>query len=877
MYHLQTMGHLALFESRDASEPVAADQKPLLLVAFLALTPGHKARRDHVAELFWPGNGHSTSRRSLRQALYTLSRLLDEPLIVSDNGDLRLSESLTSCDAWDLDEVIAVSDHQRVFELSAQRFLESMARGLGREVQEWIELHNQRLRSKRCEALRALIGAAVAEGRLDEAEWYARAWVLDEPLAEEPRSALVRILKRSGDEAGAYQTYEEYRALLRSAVDDEPSSELAESVEHVRAILIEDAEWRPITDTAEQLLTRRDAKRYVAWAVAASVILVAGAIGTFLFTVGLPLDGDGSAAQPAGPRYGGGEIVIQTAGRFHSLTYDEPAGEWRLHEPEWEVPAPTSSRPPYGPFRLANGELIWTNAVREALDPPFPLVRGEDGWLPTRVTQGDNGWAIPAPDGRNFLVSAQRPGVTPFVKDLYITGLDWIESRAGAEAPRRIVSGTEQIGAYAWSPDGLAIAAVVRGSQDRLTVVRPSGDPVVEVPFYEVLYVAWCGGSDRLAALVNDGERTSVVILEPSSRDVKTIADRALAEALACSPDGRWVAYLAAVDLEPRLHLTEVESGDVEVLPDGDVLTTNSWIHWVPGSVDTGWLDLAIEGPDRLTWGESASLAASLAGQGATALAHEIAWSSSDSWIVSVSSEGTVHANRTGTAEIVASVYGWVADTLRITVDGDRPPALILEDPLETLDETRWIPFGVPSPTPRQTGSGPALWLSGDGRYTDGLLSRHTFSLAAGVRLDFEFSFAPTRSEHGRLNVCLRDPVLGAGAAPPGRVREQACFTYPARELEKFDPGRARLMSAQGVYRDVELAPRPVGEWLRVTVEVRPDGAPALWLEGELVATGAVRLQGTDRSTWRVVLSGSSAEPPLLVRNVALWMGTNVP
>ena len=565
--------------------------------------------------------------------------------------------------------------------------------------------------------------------------------------------------------------------------------------------------------------------------------------------------------------------MIETAGTFTSLRYDEAAAEWRAGDPAWDAPAPTSNRPPYGPFRSANGELIWTNAVREPLDPPYPLVRGEDGWLPVRITEGDNGWAVPAPDGRRFLVSAQRPDATPFVKDLYVVGLDWIEGRAHAAPPRRIVDGTEQMGIYEWSPDGLAIAVVVRGMRDRLVIVRPSGEPVAEVPFYEVVNLSWCGNSHRLAALVNTGDRSRLVLVTPESGEASSVAEDALAEVVACSPDGAWVAYLGAVDLEPRLHLVEVESGEVIVLPDHDVLSAASDVRWVPDPVSSGPLRLSIEAVEEsLIWGESASLTGLLSGPGASALAGEIEWSSSDSWVVSVTPGGRIHANRRGTAEIVASVHGWVSDTLRVIVEGDRPPELVLEDRFEEIDETRWSVVGVPSPVVRETPDGPARWLRGDGRYTDGLISRDSFALTDGVRLDLEFSFAPRRHEHGSLTVCILDRVSSPGVEGPGASRENACFVYPARELEKYDPGRARLMSAGG--RDeISLPSAGDGAWTRVTLEVRPDGAPALWINGELMATGALRLQGTDRATWRVRLAGHSAEPPLLVRNVTLWLG----
>ena len=55
-YWCQTSGGLALYRDAADQRPLMEAGKPLAALAFLALSPGGRAQRDHVAELlFWIG------------------------------------------------------------------------------------------------------------------------------------------------------------------------------------------------------------------------------------------------------------------------------------------------------------------------------------------------------------------------------------------------------------------------------------------------------------------------------------------------------------------------------------------------------------------------------------------------------------------------------------------------------------------------------------------------------------------------------------------------------------------------------------------------------------------------------------------------------
>jgi len=262
--YLETLGTLALHEGGPDGEILLADSKALVVVALLAVSPAHRMRREHMADLLWPGVPHDKARRSLRQSLYYLSKQTGADLVTSDNGHLELTDGL-ECDMWELDRVMQDPEDCPPLHLLSGWFLEGIDRKLGGEVGEWITLQNQRLRTARRQFVRTLIDRALADDRPDDALACARQYADGNALDDDAQLNLIRTHKAVGDEAGAFEVYEGYRARLKSALDDEPSAELQGLVATIREALLEDTEWKPIApdppvpdlDLLERRLFRR--------------------------------------------------------------------------------------------------------------------------------------------------------------------------------------------------------------------------------------------------------------------------------------------------------------------------------------------------------------------------------------------------------------------------------------------------------------------------------------------------------------------------------------------------------------------------------------------------------------------------------------------
>ena len=75
-FHLITLGRLALIDAEGRDLLPHDVTKPLAPLAFLAATPGPRATRERLVDLFWGESALDQGRSSLRQVLYRLREAL---------------------------------------------------------------------------------------------------------------------------------------------------------------------------------------------------------------------------------------------------------------------------------------------------------------------------------------------------------------------------------------------------------------------------------------------------------------------------------------------------------------------------------------------------------------------------------------------------------------------------------------------------------------------------------------------------------------------------------------------------------------------------------------------------------------------------------
>jgi DNA-binding SARP family transcriptional activator len=90
--HLHTLG--AWYLAGAAGERLLDPGKPLALLTYLALTPRHRAGREHLIDLLWAESEPIRARQALRQTVWNLRQIVGGDGLTSDGDDLLLAAAV---------------------------------------------------------------------------------------------------------------------------------------------------------------------------------------------------------------------------------------------------------------------------------------------------------------------------------------------------------------------------------------------------------------------------------------------------------------------------------------------------------------------------------------------------------------------------------------------------------------------------------------------------------------------------------------------------------------------------------------------------------------------------------------------------------------
>jgi DNA-binding SARP family transcriptional activator len=209
------------------------------LLAILAATRGRVIAAGRLCEWLWPDSDSASASVNLRSAISNLRRVLEPE---ADRASRRYILTRSGGYAWnresgawiDVDEFLTLTeslaggqttgsmeqgeaDLERAITLYRGDFLED------EQELAWAAMERERLRARYLDALRR-----VAEIKLDRSDPMAAAALAGRgiaiaPLAEPLWRILMLAQARSGDTAGALQSYERYRHLLDHELGAAPS------------------------------------------------------------------------------------------------------------------------------------------------------------------------------------------------------------------------------------------------------------------------------------------------------------------------------------------------------------------------------------------------------------------------------------------------------------------------------------------------------------------------------------------------------------------------------------------------------------------------------------------------------------------------------
>jgi DNA-binding SARP family transcriptional activator/tetratricopeptide (TPR) repeat protein len=231
MIQLQTLGRVRLQGDRSGGEagPASAQPKRLALLAYLALMSERgPVRRDVLLALFWPELGDEEARRALRQALHYLRRVVGEEVLVGAGEELSVSRERFTCDAVEVERLVAAGEPGRALSLYEGDFLAGFhVPDVAPELEEWVDRTRSRLRRHASTAAWTASEAAESAGQGDQAVLLGRRACELEPDQEGGWRRLMILQDRLGDRAGALRTYDEFAARQRREFDADPSPETA--------------------------------------------------------------------------------------------------------------------------------------------------------------------------------------------------------------------------------------------------------------------------------------------------------------------------------------------------------------------------------------------------------------------------------------------------------------------------------------------------------------------------------------------------------------------------------------------------------------------------------------------------------------------------
>lgn len=625
---------------------------------------------------------------------------------------------------------------------------------------------------------------------------------------------------------------------------------------------IEQARLSPAAAGAEPIPA--PPRRWFRWAVPALAIAVAATVAAVVLrtppTTPPPPFGGGTiwlksdvAAQPV--RYVGGDEPWAFG---DSILIPEGVSIQEIHE------AVDGSVTLTG---LTNGDPLRTPAA----------VGWRDGRLDTVfASSGDDSLVDLSPSGRGLLLHTQHADTARYRQTVVVMDDETSRLHVVASGPQSYLSAS-------WSPDGQRVLLRVNAAWDSVRVSDPAGRFAVAraAPYPEIRHPRFCGSNAALFESPPPGRMVAQHIWRFDEADVRELQlSREATTTPVCSPDGSVVAYVTETDESRSLVLETLDGAVISESPLPGELPIH--LHWTAPSLSPSQIRIDPM-PTRLARGERLDATATVLDQTGKPFARDVAWSSDNPSVVSVRPSGRVTANRAGQTTIRAVVDGWIADSVEVevTVEADSE-RIAVSDSFAVLDTTKWIRLGDPDPEPiRNTEGDPALYLNGDGLFTDGIASWEEYDLSEGGTLEASFWMGPfQRDDRNRIMVCLVDGDPGADPTNHGDwvERQEACALWPPGEGVDFDP-ESLLLSAGN--RAIGAVPTDTllttERWQRLAVQIRPDGEVSALVNDSLIVTHPLPLRNDSTVRWHVRVTGHSVENTLLMRDLTLWEELRVP
>ncbi len=236
---LQLFGGLCAYRESGA-DAAAAGRKASALLAYLALNPKQRCTRDRLATLLWSDRGEEQARHSLRQALLSLRKVLDDEsasILVSDGDRLTLDPEAIAVDVQAF-ERLAASQTRAALEQAGVLYVGDFLDGIdvrSEGFEEWLAAERTRLRDLAADVLLRLTQIYMDGGEWDAALEAAQRLLALDPSREEGHRILMRLYDRTGRRSLALRQYRICEDSLKRELDAAPAPETLRLHAEIRA------------------------------------------------------------------------------------------------------------------------------------------------------------------------------------------------------------------------------------------------------------------------------------------------------------------------------------------------------------------------------------------------------------------------------------------------------------------------------------------------------------------------------------------------------------------------------------------------------------------------------------------------------------------
>ncbi len=306
VYYLRVLGGVSLEDSSGAVSSGAAQQRPLAVLAILAVAREQGCSRDKLVGYLWPESDQERARHRLADIVHLVRKSLGDAAILGSGATLRLNRQFVESDVAVFLDALDAGDRESAVERYGGPLLDGFYLSGLPEFERWMESERHRLGDEYSDALQSLAAASEACGdHISAVKWWKRLLAHD-PYNSRFATGLMEALARSGDPANALQYAQEHERLLHEELGLEPDAHvtaLAERLKHepppasedVRAGAAE-ATPMPVHHARMEPVRRRRFLTFRNAGLSVLAALAAWGIGWMLFGDRAPADAPESSA-----------------------------------------------------------------------------------------------------------------------------------------------------------------------------------------------------------------------------------------------------------------------------------------------------------------------------------------------------------------------------------------------------------------------------------------------------------------------------------------------------------------------------------------------------------------------------------------------------